>query len=93
MNDPCHQSDAQIDKALGQDWPAKVTRREVAAIARLPLRSMNERELIIRLGLLLDTAIRDFEDCRKRGMIDRETHQIANDSLHTATIALANIPK
>lgn len=26
MNDPCHQEDAQIDKALGQDWPAKQPR-------------------------------------------------------------------
>lgn len=23
VNDPCHQPDEQIDRALGQDWPAK----------------------------------------------------------------------
>lgn len=35
MNDPCHQPDSQIDRALGQEWPVKLKKHvDNAAIAQ-----------------------------------------------------------
>lgn len=92
MNDPCHQTDAEIDKALGQDWPDKVTPKEAVAIARLPMRGLNEREIIIRITLLLDAANRQFAELQRLGAITSEFSARSSGALTTITRDLANIP-
>lgn len=88
VNDPCHQPDEQIDRALGQDWPAK----EASRVARLPMRGMNEREIIIRMTLLLDAAIRLSDELHRIGTTSSEFSARASSALTTITRDLANIP-
>lgn len=53
MNDPCHQEDAQIDKALGQDWPAK---RGADLVKTLRAEAERLRALAFKIDELIEEA-------------------------------------
>lgn len=70
-----------------------VSPTEAARIARLPIRGLTEREIIIRIGLILDAAQRQFDELHRLGTITTEFRLRANDTISTVAADLANIPK